>query len=73
MGALAPRSSAPEFAGAIEALFARDLAFLKRAARHRACQRHGWDAVFQRLTEIYAEVGGEPAFARAPASLALAS
>jgi alpha-1,6-mannosyltransferase len=73
VGELAPRSAAPEFAEAIEALFARDLTFLKRAARQRACQRHGWDAVFQRLTEIYAEVSGEPAFARAPPPLALAS
>jgi len=73
VGALAARSSAPEFADAIEALFARDLAALRRAARQRACERHGWDAVFQQLSRVYADVTGEPAFARPAPAYALAS
>jgi alpha-1,6-mannosyltransferase len=73
VGELAPRSTGPEFAEAIEALFARDLDALSRAARQRACERHGWDAVFQELARIYADVSGEPAFARTAPSYARAS
>jgi alpha-1,6-mannosyltransferase len=73
VGELALRSGAAEFAEAIEALFARDLGQLSRAARQRACEQHGWDAVFQQLARIYADVSGEPAFARPAPSYALAS
>ena len=72
VGELAVRSTGADFAEAIEALFERDLAGLRRAARERACDRHGWDAVFQRLSHLYAEVSGEPAFDRPP-GYALAS
>jgi alpha-1,6-mannosyltransferase len=73
VGELALRSTGPEFAEAIEALFTRDLAALSRAARQRACERHGWDAVFQELSRIYADVSGEPAFARTAPVYARAS
>jgi alpha-1,6-mannosyltransferase len=73
VGELAVRSTSRDFADAIEALFERDLAPLGRAARLRACERHGWDAVFRRLSAIYAEVSGEPAFARPAPDFALAS
>jgi alpha-1,6-mannosyltransferase len=73
VGQLAPRSTGPEFAAAVQALFERDLVALRRAARLRACERHGWDAVFARLSALYAEVSGEAAFERPPADFALAS
>jgi alpha-1,6-mannosyltransferase len=73
VGQLAVRSAAPEFAEAIEALFARDPIGLGRAARRRACERHGWDAVFQSLARLYADVADEPAFSRSPPGYALAS
>ena len=73
VGELAIRSAAPDFAEAIESLFERDLAALRTAARTRARDRHGWDAVFQGLSAIYAEVSGEPAFAQAAADFAMAS
>jgi alpha-1,6-mannosyltransferase len=41
-------------AAAIEALFARDLGEVSRAARRRAESRHGWDATFEALARLYA-------------------
>jgi alpha-1,6-mannosyltransferase len=73
VGELAIRSTGTDFAEAVEGLFERDLARLRRAARQRACDRHGWDAVFQRLSRLYADVSGEPAFDRPPPGYALAS
>jgi len=69
---LAARSAAAEIAAAVEALFARDLAALRAAARARAVARHDWDAVFRRLAAIYADVSGEPAFGEDAAQFALA-
>ena len=43
-------------AEAIEALFARDLEHVKRAARRRAEQRHRWDNTFEGLTRLYGEL-----------------
>ena len=73
VGELAVRSTPDDFAQAVEALFERDLSPLRRAARVRACERHGWDAVFRRLACLYAEVSGEAAFARPAPEFALAS
>jgi alpha-1,6-mannosyltransferase len=73
VGALAPASTATDFAAAIESLFERDVARLRRAARRRACERHGWAAVFEQLSTIYADVSGEPAFALPAPDFALAS
>jgi len=73
VGELAPRSAPGEFAEAIEALFARGAWDVGQAARARVLERHGWDTVFERLSAVYAEVSGDPAFLEAPPPLALAS
>ena len=62
VGVLAARSAAGPFAEAIEALFARDIAVVGAQARVRAVTRHGWDRVFEHLTEIYAGLTGDAAF-----------
>ncbi|WP_249138373.1 glycosyltransferase family 4 protein [Phenylobacterium montanum] len=62
VGQTAARSAPESFAEAIEALFARDVLSLGRAARTRAVSRHSWDFVFERLMGIYAEVSGDGAF-----------
>ena len=62
VGQLAARSSAPAFAEAIEALFARDPRVVGAQARARAVARHGWRTVFERLCGIYADVTGDPSF-----------
>jgi len=51
-------------ADAIEALFARDLHMLSRAARQRALERHSWDRTFEGLMRIYSELLGRPVTAR---------
>ncbi len=43
-------------AEAIEALFARDIGEISRAARRRAETRHGWDATFEALTRLYGQL-----------------
>jgi alpha-1,6-mannosyltransferase len=51
------RSSDPgDLAEAIEALFARDVKAISEAARRRAVARHSWDATFDGLTKMYAEL-----------------
>ncbi|WP_168074031.1 glycosyltransferase family 1 protein [Caulobacter sp. SSI4214] len=62
VGQLATRSEPAPFAEAIEALFARDLAAVRAAARRRAVERHGWDAVFRQLCGIYGELTGRRSF-----------
>lgn len=62
VGELAVRSEPAAFAEAIEALFARDLAAVGAAARRRAVERHGWDAVFRQLCAIYGGLTGRHAF-----------
>jgi alpha-1,6-mannosyltransferase len=53
------RSSDPaDLADAIEALFARDIAALGRAARRRTETRHTWDRTFEGLTRLYAQLVG---------------
>jgi alpha-1,6-mannosyltransferase len=73
VGELAIRSTGADFADAVDALFERDLSWLHRAARQRACDQHGWDAVFDRLSTIYADVSGEAGFSRSATDFALAS
>lgn len=46
-------------AEAIEALFARDVAEIGRAARRRAQTRHGWDATFEALARLYGGLVGD--------------
>jgi alpha-1,6-mannosyltransferase len=62
VGQLAVASEPAAFAEAIEALFARDLAVVSAAARLRAVERHGWDAVFSQLCAIYGGLTGRQAF-----------
>jgi len=57
-------------AEAIEALFARDMAEISRAARHRAETRHGWDATFESLARLYTDLVAGSA---APRPLALSA
>lgn len=64
VGQLAPKPDPGVFAEAVEALFARDLTALSRAARERAVERHGWNAVFERLFTLYGDLAAQP---RAPA------
>lgn len=45
-----------DLAEAVEALFARDMAALSAAARRRAEARHGWNATFEGLMRLYAEL-----------------
>ncbi|HEX6866814.1 MAG TPA: glycosyltransferase [Caulobacteraceae bacterium] len=70
VGQLAHRSTPGALAEAIAALFARDVVGVGQAARERAVQVHGWDAVFTRLCGIYAEVSGHPGFIAGPAAIA---
>ncbi|MDP3660216.1 glycosyltransferase [Phenylobacterium sp.] len=56
VGQRARDASPAALAEAIEALFARDLPTLSAAARHRAEQRHSWDATFEALTQLYARL-----------------
>lgn len=67
VGQLAARADGAAVAEAIEALFARDLAEVGAAARQRAVRRHSWDAVFEALTAIYADVAGDENFRAAVA------
>ncbi|PHY21395.1 glycosyl transferase family 1 [Caulobacter sp. BP25] len=62
VGQLAGRSEAAVFAEAVEALFSRDIAAVGAAARRRAVERHGWDAVFRQLCFIYGGLTGRAAF-----------
>ncbi len=62
VGQLAVASEPAAFAEAIEALFARDLSAISAAARLRAVERHGWDAVFSQLCAIYGGLTGRQAF-----------
>jgi alpha-1,6-mannosyltransferase len=73
VGELAARSTAGDFADAVEALFARGAVELGRGALARVRERHGWDLVFERLSRLYAEVTDDPAFAGPPPPWALAS
>jgi alpha-1,6-mannosyltransferase len=60
VGQLAARPEVGPFAEAVEALFARDLEALSKAARARAVARHGWNAVFERLFGLYGRLAASP-------------
>jgi alpha-1,6-mannosyltransferase len=66
VGQLAVRSAAGPFAEAVEALFARDRAAICAQARSRAVSEHGWERVFERLCDIYAQLTGDGAFLLPP-------
>ena len=69
VGQPAPRVDPAGLAEAITALFARDLAAVARAARHRAETRHSWDTTFEALSGLY----GRLTTAQADAPLALSA
>ncbi|MDB5439440.1 MAG: glycosyl transferase family 1, partial [Caulobacteraceae bacterium] len=69
VGQLADHSTGPEMAAAIEALFARDMSEVSRAARARAVACHGWDRVFGDLMDVYGRLTGDPAFSTQPVHL----
>jgi alpha-1,6-mannosyltransferase len=67
VGQHAATSDPADLAEAIEALFARDVAAISDTARRRAVARHSWDATFEGLTKLYADL-----IAKAPRREALA-
>lgn len=56
VGQPAASAGSDDLAEAIEALFARDIAAISAAARLRAETRHSWDATFEGLTRLYADL-----------------
>ena len=62
VGQLAVRQDPEAFAEAIEGLFARDVRAIGAEARRRTVEQHRWDAVFERLSAVYADVSGAQAF-----------
>lgn len=62
VGALAQASEAGALAEAVESVFMRGASSVGGAARARAEERHGWDAVFRSLCLIYAGLTGSSAF-----------
>jgi len=56
VGQHADGSDPESLAEAIEALFARDVPAIAKAARHRAETRHRWDNTFEGLTKLYASL-----------------
>ena len=63
VGQLTEQATAEGLAGAIRALFDRDLETLSRNARARAVARYSWNHVFTSLSSLYAGLTGAPAFA----------
>jgi len=70
VGQLAASADPADYAEAVEALFARDIEALGRAARVRAVERFSWNRVFENLCMIYGEVSGEAAFVQPSAEWA---
>ena len=58
IGQVAERANAQGMAEAIDALFARDLEAISRAARERAEERHGWGRTFESLMRTYGDLTG---------------
>ena len=56
VGQLTENADPEGLAQAIEALFARDLAEISKAARRRAETRHSWDATFEGLIRLYTDL-----------------
>ena len=56
VGELAPRATAEDMAGAITALFERDLDQLSASARDRAETCYGWNATFEGLSRLYGDL-----------------
>jgi alpha-1,6-mannosyltransferase len=71
VGQLAARADADDYAQAVEALFARDIEAIGRAARERAVSQFAWNRVFEDLCMVYGELTGAPAFLRPDTGLAI--
>ncbi len=71
VGQLAASAEADDYAQAIEALFARDIEAIGRAAREKAVIRFAWNRVFEDLCMVYGELTGEAAFVQPEAAFAV--
>src|SRR6478672_643600 len=59
VGQLAASADADDYAQAVEALFARDIEAIGRAAREKAVSQFAWNRVFEDLCMVYGELTGE--------------
>ena len=71
VGQLATRAEAADYAEAVEALFARDIEAIGRAAREKAVSQFAWNRVFEDLCAVYGQLTGEAAFMTPDAELQL--
>lgn len=71
VGQLAVSADADDYAQAVEALFARDIEAIGRAAREKAVSQFAWNRVFEDLCMVYGELTGEAAFVNPDAALPL--
>lgn len=62
VGQLAASADAGDYAQAVEALFARDIEAVGRAAREKAVSQFAWNRVFEDLCMLYGELTGEAGF-----------
>lgn len=71
VGQLAASADADDYAQAVEALFARDIEAIGRAAREKAVNQFAWNRVFEDLCVVYGELTGEAAFVNPDMALPL--
>ena len=71
VGQLAASADADDYAQAVEALFARDIEAIGRAAREKAVSQFAWNRVFEDLCMVYGELTGEAAFVNPDMALPL--
>ena len=71
VGQLAASADADDYAQAVEALFARDIEAIGRAAREKAVSQFAWNRVFEDLCMVYGELTGEAAFVNPDIALPL--
>jgi alpha-1,6-mannosyltransferase len=71
VGQLAASADADDYAQAVEALFARDIEAIGRAAREKAVSQFAWNRVFEDLCMVYGELTGEAAFVNPDTALPL--
>jgi len=71
VGQLAASADADDYAQAVEALFARDIEEIGRAAREKAVSQFAWNRVFEDLCMVYGELTGETAFVNPDIALPL--
>jgi len=64
VGQLARSADPADFADAVEALFARDIEAIGRAARVRVVERFAWNRVFEDLCMVYGDLSGDSSFVR---------